>query len=165
MTEFYYIQVPRHVRPVMHDVKFQSITDFLKDEAACRDTWDLITRYFRTRSKFLSIWPCVRYVTFYRKADDLVALLLVSASLNWQIDYVLVRDDFRHQGIATSLIHHTLNQALVARVPYVMLTSKESLRPLYEGECGFRVIDSSDPLITAERPDQEHLRTMVYSRT
>jgi predicted GNAT family N-acyltransferase len=70
-------------------------------------------------------------------------MLLVSAPLNWQIDYVVVRDDARGQGIATSLVNATVNQALARHVPYVMLTSKESLRPLYAEQCGFTPVAGS----------------------
>jgi predicted N-acetyltransferase YhbS len=51
-----------------------------------------------------------------------------------------VRPAWRHEGIASALVKETINQALARKVPYVMLTSREGLRPLYEGECGFAVV-------------------------
>ena len=60
--------------------------------------------------------------------------------MNWQIDYVVVRAEFRGQGIAEALVNATVNEALERKVPYVMLTSREGLRPLYESACGFTVV-------------------------
>lgn len=145
MTELYYIQVPRHFRPVVHPIEFMTLDQFLHDEPACRALWDLLHRNFKTRGKFLAIWPCVRYLAVYYHNGQPSGMLMVSAPMNWQIDYVVVRDDLRHQGVASSLVNETLNQALARGVPYVMLTSKESLRPLYEGQCGFTVAEGSQP--------------------
>jgi ribosomal protein S18 acetylase RimI-like enzyme len=61
--------------------------------------------------------------------------------INWQIDYVVVRPEARRRGIAAALVNAAVNRALELKVPYVMLTSREGLRPLYEGECGFRVVE------------------------
>ena len=52
------------------------------------------------------------------------------------------RPEYRGQGIAESLVNATVNQALTRKVPYVMLTSREGLRPLYETACGFTVVAS-----------------------
>ena len=81
----------------------------------------------------------------YRQGDTVGGLLLVSAPVNWQIDYVVVCKEMRGRGIATSLVNETLNQALARKVPYVMLTSKASLRPLYEGQGGFTVLGGRGP--------------------
>ena len=70
--------------------------------------------------------------------------LLVTAPVNWQIDYVVVRPDVRGSGVAGALVKAALNEAFRTNVPYVMLTSRESLRPLYEG-CGFTPIESNRP--------------------
>ena len=51
-------------------------------------------------------------------------------------------------GIASALVTETANQALLRGAPYVMLTSKERLRPLYEG-CGFVPVLDSSALIAA----------------
>jgi ribosomal protein S18 acetylase RimI-like enzyme len=142
-TELYYIHVPREPRPVAHPVEFLPIGRFLDEEPLCKALWDLIGQNFRTRGKFLAIWPCVRYVALARGGSDLAGLLLVSTPLNWQIDYVVVRPEWRGHGIAVALVHETVNQALARRVPYIMLTSRPSLRPLYEGQCGFTVVESS----------------------
>ncbi len=136
-ANLYYIHVPTEPRSVAHAVEFLPITQFLDDEEACRALWDMVSSQFKTRSKFLTIWPCVRYVAVHRAEGGVAGLLLVSAPLNWQIDYVVVRSDQRGRGIATSLVNETANQALARGVPYVMLTSKESLRRLYEEQCGF----------------------------
>lgn len=145
MAELYYIQVPRQFRPVVHSIEFMALDQFLHDEPACRALWDLIDRNFKTRSKFLATWPSVRYLAVYYQNDEPAGFLMVSAPINWQIDYVVVREDARHRGVAASLVNETLNQALARGVPYVMLTSKDSLRPLYEGQCGFSVVESSQP--------------------
>jgi predicted GNAT family N-acyltransferase len=65
----------------------------------------------------------------------------VTAPINWQIDYVVVSPTARGRGVGAALVKATLNEALHRNVPYVMLTSRESLRPLYEG-CGFSVVSS-----------------------
>jgi ribosomal protein S18 acetylase RimI-like enzyme len=139
--ELYYLHAPKAVRPVALAVEFMPVTQFLADEPACKTLWELMTAQFKTRSKFLTIWPHVRYVALCRDEQGLPrGMLLVSTPLNWQIDYVVVRPDARRQGIAAALVSATVNHALAAGVPYVMLTSREGLRPLYEGECGFTVV-------------------------
>jgi GNAT superfamily N-acetyltransferase len=136
-ANFYYIHVPSRTRPVVHEVRFLPIHEFLADEEACRTLWDMVTGQFHTRGKFLAIWQCVRFVAVHRDAAGVAGLLLVSAPANWQIDYVVVREDRRGQGIATSLVNETTNRALALGVPYVMLTSRANLRTLYESQCGF----------------------------
>jgi ribosomal protein S18 acetylase RimI-like enzyme len=140
--ELYYIHVPTGPRPVYCPVEFLSTAEFLEDETTCRAVWDMIHAHFKTRSKFLAIWPSVRYVAAHHRDGDLVGFLLVSAPVNWQVDYVVVRPEYRGQGIAEALVSATVNQALARRVPYVMLTSREGLRPLYEAACGFTVVAS-----------------------
>jgi ribosomal protein S18 acetylase RimI-like enzyme len=123
-------------------VRFLSVQDFLADEGACKALWDLIGTQFRTRSKFLTVWPNVRFVGVYRGLGGAVqGFLLVSAPINWQIDYVVVHPDARGRGVAGGLVRAALNEAFRRSVPYVMLTSRESLRPLYEG-CGFTVVNA-----------------------
>jgi GNAT superfamily N-acetyltransferase len=156
-AELYYQHVPRAVRPVAVPVEFVSVTQFLADEAACQTLWELVSSQFRTRGKFLSVWPHVRHVALCRDDQGAVTgLLLVSTPLNWQIDYVVVRPDARRQGLAAALVNATLNHALAAGVPYVMLTSREGLRPLYEGECGFTVVGRKE---LAAVSDQQSART------
>ncbi|HMO34587.1 MAG TPA: GNAT family N-acetyltransferase, partial [Gemmatales bacterium] len=102
-------------------------------------------------------------------------MLLVSAPVNWQIDYVVVHPEARRQGIAASLVKRTLNEAYRRGVPYVMLTSRESLRSLYEGECGFTVVGRKDPVhvskpASSDRPlrfstDQLHPGGVPVSNT
>ena len=138
--ELYYLHVPTSPRPVQQPVEFHPVTEFLADEPACRALWDMLTCHFRTRSKFLASWPCVRFVAVHRRGGELAGALLVSTPVNWQIDHVIVRPEWRGQGIAAALVNETVNQALARRVPYVMLTSREGLRPLYEGTCGFTVV-------------------------
>jgi len=139
-SELYYFYKPSDPLLGANDVDFLNITEFLADEPACKILWELLDTQFRTRSKFLSIWPSVRYVAVQRDVEGSAAgFLLVSAPVNWQIDYVVVRPDCRGQGIATKLLKATLHHAYVLKPPYVMLTSKESLRPLYES-CGFSVV-------------------------
>ncbi len=138
----YYLCVPAEVRPVSQPIDFVPVQEFLQDENACKAVWDLASSTFRSRGKFLAIWPSVRFVALCRRGRDVGGFLLVSTPLNWQIDYVTVRPDMQHQGIAAALVNETVNQALAREVPYVMLTSKESLRSLYEGRCGFKVVAS-----------------------
>jgi ribosomal protein S18 acetylase RimI-like enzyme len=121
-------------------VHFLSVDVFLADEPACRTFWELVSTQFHTRGKFLAVWPCVRFVAVHRDDDGRAdGFLLVSAPVNWQIDYVVVRPESRGRGIAAALVREVVSQAFVHRVPYVMLTSRESLRPLYEA-CGFTVV-------------------------
>jgi GNAT superfamily N-acetyltransferase len=141
--ELHYLCVPDRTHVVARPVEFRPIDQVLGDESLCTAIWDLVTEHFHTRSKFLAIWPSVRFVAICRNGREIGGFLLVSTPLNWQIDYVVVRENMRHQGVAAALVQETLNQAYVRRVPYVMLTSKESLRPLYEGQCGFTVVASS----------------------
>ena len=137
----------RPVRPVTqtHAVEFVSVQEFLADEPACQILWDLLTTQFHTRSKFLAIWPCVRYVAVHRAPDGSAdGFLLVSTPVNWQIDYVVVRPDRRGCGIATALVAETVNQAVRRAVPYLMLTSRAGLRDFYES-CGFQVVAQENP--------------------
>jgi ribosomal protein S18 acetylase RimI-like enzyme len=138
--ELYYLHVPANPRPVAHAVEFHTTAELLEDESSCRVIWEMLTSHFKTRSKFLAIWPSVRYVAVHYRHGELAGFLLVSAPVNWQIDYVVVRSEYRGEGIAVSLVNATVNQALTRNVPYVMLTSREGLRPLYETACGFTVV-------------------------
>ncbi len=138
--ELHHFHKPTEAAPLPECVEFLALPEFLADESACRTLWELLDTQFRTRSKFLSIWPSVRFVCLHRDGDGHAdGFLLVSAPVNWQIDYVVVRPDSRGQGIAGTIVRAALGQAYLHGVPYVMLTSKESLRPLYEG-CGFSSI-------------------------
>ena len=140
---FHYYCRPTERSIVDASVQFVSASDFLSDEPACKIFWQLIDSQFRTRSKFLTIWQCVSFVAVHRRGDGSAdGFLLVSAPVNWQIDYVVVHPDSRGQGIASKLVKQTLAQAGKLGVPYVMLSSNESLRSMYEG-CGFRVISES----------------------
>lgn len=139
--DVHYICKPDGERPVAAPVEFVPVQEFLADEPACRVLWDLVATQFRTRSKFLTIWQCVRFVALHRNPAGVPdALLLVSAPVNWQVDYVVVGPDARGQGLAKSLLTAVTNEAFRRHVPYVMLTSRPDLRPLYEG-CGFQAID------------------------
>src|SRR5437868_15136175 len=99
--ELYYFHKPTGLRPVPPVVEFVPVQRFLADEPACRQLWDLIAAQFRTRGKFLAVWPSVRFVALSRDPDGAAdGFLLVSAPVNWQIDYVVVRPDRRGHGIA-----------------------------------------------------------------
>ena len=138
--DVHYLCKPDVDRPVAVPAEFLSVQDFLADEPACRVLWNLVATQFRTRSKFLAIWQCVRFVVLHRGPDGGAdALLLVSAPVNWQVDYVVVSQEARGKGLATAMLTTVTNEALRRGVPYVMLTSRPDLRPLYEG-CGFRVV-------------------------
>jgi ribosomal protein S18 acetylase RimI-like enzyme len=139
-AELQYIHRPTEARPLPPGVEFVNLPEFLADEPACKTFWELISNQFRTRSKFLAIWQCVKHVCVHRDADgNADGFLLVSAPVNWQIDYVVVKPESRGRGIASKLVSAALSHAYLHRAPYVMLTSKESLRPLYETS-GFMVI-------------------------
>jgi ribosomal protein S18 acetylase RimI-like enzyme len=138
--DLYYLCIPRQLNPVPIPVDFLPVSQFVRDELACRTLWEMITTQFHTRGKFLAIWPNVRYVAVHRDEKGVAGFLFVSTPVNWQIDYVVVRPDARGRHIATALVHTALNEAMGRNVPYVMLTSRESLRPLYETECGFTVV-------------------------
>lgn len=123
-------------------VDFVAVQDVVADESACRAVWDLISGQFHTRGKFLAIWPSVRHVVIHRDPTGAVdGFLLVSELVNWQLDYVVVRDDARGKGIASALVRGAIHEACRRRVPYVMLTCADELAPLYEG-CGFRSISA-----------------------
>lgn len=137
----HYLCQPRQRVPVAVPIEWRTVQDFLADEPACRFLWDMVGSQFRTRSKFLTVWPAVRYVALHRGSDGGAdAVLLVSTAINWQIDYVVVHPAARRQGLAAALVRTVLNEAQAAGVPYVMLSSRAGLRPLYEGECGFTVV-------------------------
>jgi len=139
-AELQYIHRPSESRPLPPGVEFLAVSDFTADEPACKTFWELIQNQFRTRSKFLAIWPSVRFVCLHRNDHgEADGFLLVSAPVNWQIDYVVVKPESRGRGIASKLVASALAHAFLHRAPYVMLTSKESLRPLYES-CGFMVV-------------------------
>ncbi len=122
-------------------VEFLSVSQFLADEPACKQLWELVATQFRTRSKFLAIWSGVRFVCVHRAADGSAdGFLLVNAPVNWQIDYVVVRPDARGQGIAHALVTEAVNQAYHCGVPYVMLSSRPEIRAMYES-CGFVAIE------------------------
>ena len=145
-SELHYFCKPTNVRPVGLPVEFLTVQEFLADELCCVTVWEMIGQQFHTRSKFLAIWRGVRYVAVHRDAAGRVdGFLLVTTPVNWQIDYVVVRPDCRGRGIASALVHTALNQAYLHKTPYVMLTSKETLRPLYES-CGFEVVRSHCPV-------------------
>ena len=145
--DLHYFCAPRSEQLVDLPVEFLTVQEFLTDEPACKTLWELVGSQFRTRSKFLTVWSSVRYVALVRECDGTAAgLLLISAPINWQIDYVVVRPEARGRGIATALVNATLNQALARKVPYVMLTSRESLRPLYES-CGFSVVNAPELVV------------------
>src|SRR2546430_2865652 len=55
---------------------------------------------------------CVRFVAAHYRGGDLAGFLLVSAPVNWQIDYVTVRPEWRHHGIAEALVNAAVNEAL-----------------------------------------------------
>ena len=140
--ELHYYCAPEGDLPVDLPVRFLGVQEFLADEPACEALWDLVGANFRTRGKFLTVWPGVRYVAVHRPPGGAVGgLLLVTAPINWQIDYVVVHPDARGRGVAANLVRATLNEAFARKVPYVMLTSREGLRPLYEG-CGFTVVNA-----------------------
>jgi hypothetical protein len=163
--ELYYLHVPCKRHPVAHVVEFLAVSQFLEDETACKSLWEMITSGFKTRSKFLTIWPHVRFVALHRVDGELVGALLVSTPLNWQIDYVIVRSDKRSQGIASSLVNETVNQAAARDVPYVMLTSRKGLRPLYEGTCGFTVVGGNAPNssgLPSDTPYSQSVPTAIH---
>jgi GNAT superfamily N-acetyltransferase len=148
-TELHYICKPTTLRPVARVIEFLTTQEFLADEPACRKLWELISAHFHTRGKFLAVWAGVRFVAVHRDIDGRVdGFLLVNAPVNWQIDYVVVAPESHGRGIASALVTETTNQAVLRGVPYVMLTSKESLRPLYEA-CGFVPVLESPMLAAA----------------
>ncbi|MFO0936645.1 MAG: GNAT family N-acetyltransferase [Gemmataceae bacterium] len=146
LPDLHYYHAPRSGSEPDPSCHFMGIQEFLADEPACKGLWSLIDSQFRTRSKFLAIWRCVSFVIVHRNANGTAdGFLLVSAPVNWQIDYVVVHPEARGQGVARKLIQHTLAQAASRSVPYVMLTSNSSLREMYES-FGFRVVSDSSPV-------------------
>jgi GNAT superfamily N-acetyltransferase len=140
-AELHYYCRPVRERPPLLPVEFLAVPEFLADEPACKQLWELVSTQFRTRSKFLAIWAGVRFVCLHRAADGSAdGFLLVTAPVNWQIDYVVVRPDARGQGVANALLAGAVTQAFRRGVPYVMLTSRPELRPMYEA-FGFVAIE------------------------
>ncbi|HSQ55309.1 MAG TPA: GNAT family N-acetyltransferase [Gemmata sp.] len=146
-TELFYIYSPTEPRQPKVPIEFLSVGDFLAEESACRVLWEMVSSQFRTRSKFLAVWSGVRFVAVHRdEKGNADGFLLVNAPVNWQIDYVVVRPSARGKGIGAALVAETLDQAYRRRVPFVTLTSKPKLRPLYEA-CGFVVAEpKGDPV-------------------
>lgn len=143
--DLHYFCKPGAEQGVDRPVAFVGVSDFLTDEPACRHLWDLLATQFHTRRKFLAVWPGVRYVALSRDAAGAAdGFVLVTAAVNWQIDYVVVRPDRRGLGVAAAMVKTALNHAARLGVPYVMLTSRPALRPLYES-CGFAVVDPAGP--------------------
>ena len=149
-AELYYFCKPTGDLPATVPTEFVPVTEFLADEPACKMLWELLETQFRTRSKFLAIWRAVSFVALHRDAEGVLdGFLLVSAPVNWQIDYVVVRPDARGQGVAGALVRAAVSRAAAYNVPYVMLTSKASLRPLYES-CGFTPV-AANSLVSPTR--------------
>lgn len=137
----HYLCQPTAKRPAELPIQFLPVQQFLADEPACKRLWHFAETQFRTRRVFLMIWQAVRYVALHRNAEKEVdGLLLVSEHHTWQIDYVVVDPSVRGQGIAKALVIAALNAAVDRGAPYVTLSSREGLRKLYEGECGFTVV-------------------------
>jgi GNAT superfamily N-acetyltransferase len=145
--ELFYVCRPAEPRPAALPVEFLPVGEFLADEPACKLLWELVSTQFRTRSKFLAVWSGVRFVAVHRdESGDADGFLLVNTPVNWQIDYVVVRPEARGRGIAAALVAEALDQAFRRGAPFVTLTSKPALRPLYEA-CGFVVAETkADPV-------------------
>ncbi len=152
--ELHYFCKPRQRLAVTHPIEFVTAAEFTSDESACKALWELVATQFRTRGKFLAVWSGVKFVAISRDQQSAAdGFLLVNAPVNWQIDYVVVRPDRRGHGIAAALLQETLNQAFLRGVPYVMLTSKASLRPLYESQ-GFTPVNACEPLLHTTTHEQ-----------
>src|SRR5437870_4999558 len=96
-AELYYLHTPARFRPVRHKIDFMPVTQLLEDEETCQAIWELLSSQFKTRSKLLTIWPNVRFVALHGRGSELSGFLFVSAPLNWQIDYVVVRPTRRNE--------------------------------------------------------------------
>ena len=152
-TELFYVCSPpesqTEAQSLAVPVEFLPVCEFLTDEPACRQLWNLLSTQFHTRSKFLAVWAGVQFVAVHRDdSGEADGFLLVNAPVNWQIDYVVVRPDARGRGIAGALVVTALDQARRRGVPFVTLTSKPALRPLYES-CGFTVVSEKAVPLTA----------------
>ena len=65
--ELHYYCAPDGDLSVDLPVRFLTVQEFLADEPACKALWDLIGANFRTRSKFLTVWPGVRYGRLWKE--------------------------------------------------------------------------------------------------
>jgi GNAT superfamily N-acetyltransferase len=140
-SELFYVCRPAQPRTPPMPVEFLAVSEFLTDESACRALWELVSTQFRTRGKFLAVWPGVRFVALHRNdSGETDGFLLVSTPVNWHVDYVVVRPEARGRGIAAALLAEAVGQAHRRGVPFVTLTSKPALRSLY-GSCGFVVAE------------------------
>ena len=136
--ELHYFHKPHEPQSGLKLAEFLPVQDFLADEPACKELWDVAVQPCSTRAA--SSWPSGRACGTSRSIATRTATPTGSCSspspVNWQIDYVVVKPDSRGQGIATQLVRTALHHAYLHRTPYVMLTSKESLRPLYAEPAG-----------------------------
>ena len=67
--DLYYFCRPSGPVDVPHPVDFLTVAEFVADEPACRQLWELISTQFRTRGKFLTIWQGARFVAVHRDPD------------------------------------------------------------------------------------------------
>lgn len=150
---YYYIKIPEKM-PVYHRVKFMPIEDLVSDSAKnnrrCQEIFDMLTDCFKTRRKFLELWPHVRYVALIEEKDSVVSFAFASTPLNWQVDYVTTRVDKRGQNMAASVVNEITNQALKRKVPYLMLTSIPELKALYCHDCRYTIIGNEEEVAMME---------------
>jgi len=126
------LYVKRPSKPInypSHDVHMSSIS--LMDSDQLNSIRCLITDYFYDHSKFLTIWPHVRYIAYINVYNRIQSMALVSDTINWQIDYVSTNINFRHKGYASSIMTYINNVAWDKGVPYLILTSNSNLEYFY----------------------------------
>ncbi len=141
MSEIHYIYKPNRYKTTSRHVKAYSIYELLDNESYCRDVLKLINENYRHLHKFLTVLRHATYIYMMKEEETerVLAFLLVTENLNWQIDYVTVCQERRKKGVAQAMLNTCLNQAYINNIPYVMLSSKEELIPLYES-VGFKQI-------------------------
>lgn len=141
---YFYIHVPKDELLVDRQVIFMTVTDLVSDSEdnvrRCQQIFDLVVQNFKTRRKFLELWPHVRYVAFVEEDGQIISCAFASTPMNWQIDYVVTRPDKRGMNLARAVTNTITNEARKRKVPYVMLTSRPELVHLYAHQCTYTIV-------------------------
>lgn len=101
---------------------------------------------FHTAQKFLRAWEATAYVAYCEKENQVVGYAWLCQEdvdvPKGTIHYVSVTPSMRHQDIATDMVRILTRLAKWSMNLLALgLTSDPKLRALYEGLCGFTVVE------------------------